>query len=81
MPKYINLLSCDTVTSLIIYDNNIFIRHNLGWFERDGKVVKIGREREARKWLKKICAYTTCYLFSIFCMPATNASLLHELYN
>lgn len=52
MPKYINLFSVDIVMSLIFY-NNVFIRCNLGWFERDGKIVKIGREKGSMKVTKK----------------------------
>lgn len=49
----INLLSLDTVTSLIICKNNVFIRHNLGLLEGDGKTVKIGREKGRNRLTKK----------------------------
>lgn len=49
----INLLSFDTVTSLIIYKNNVFIRHNLCLCDRDGKTVKIGREKGRKKLTEK----------------------------
>ena len=49
----INLLSLDIVTSLIICKNNVFIRHNLGLLEGDGKTVKIGREKGRKRLTKK----------------------------
>ena len=80
----INLLSFDTVTSLIICKNNVFIRHNLGLFEGDGKTVKIGREKGRKQLTKKDYVHITCAAYSSavqFLYASWGCYPLYKLYN